>query len=422
MNARVLLVGLVAIVGSGNLVADPTPLGPSPVRTPGLPDQSTLEAPPIPAPPAESSSPMPPSRPSLPANDDPFQQSPRDQATSPVVLTQASEAFAKRRYAEAAAIYSKAQLSKVVLTATQRDEWAYCRLHAVAVRLNQESNEASPSALAHEVDYALRIGSDKLLPFGKQLIDQIRQRGMSMPKTASDWIVQETPNFRLLHRGDKKLAAEVAQTAESARRAMYERWAGPPAGNWSPRCDIYLHPTGAEYARATSKPAAQLGHSTVEIQGGRPVSRRIDLRADDSTILDATLPSEITQVILAELFADEPLPRWAVVGIAGLSETPESVARYRRAIPGLLKDRKLAAVGPFFDKPGFPEAASITSFYAQSVSLVSFLVERRGPKALLAFLREGPRRGYAKAIASHYGFKDMADLQDKWVRHSMGAE
>ena len=105
-----------------------------------------------------------------------------------------------------------------------------------------------------------------------------------------------------------------------------------------------------------------------------------------------------------------------------MSESPEGVARYRRAVPVLLKEKKLFAVGPFLDRPGFPDQASVTAFYAQSVSLVSYLVELRGPKAFAAFLREAPRRGYAKALTSHYGFKDAPDLQDRWVRHALGGQ
>ncbi len=64
----------------------------------------------------------------------------------------------------------------------------------------------------------------------------------------------------------------------------------------------------------------------------------------------------------------------------------------------------------------------MTAFYAESVSLVAYLVEVRGPKAFAEFLREAPRRGYAKAIVSHYGFKDTMDLQDHWLRHVMGGQ
>jgi hypothetical protein len=143
--------------------------------------------------------------------------------------------------------------------------------YAVAMQLNQANGEKTASALALEVEDALRNASDKLLPFGKQLLDEIHRRSVPTTKAAGDWQIVETPNFRLMHPGQKQLAAEIAQIAESARRAMYERWAGQPAGNWSPRCDIYLHSSAADYARATSKSADQLGHSTVD-QSGRPAN------------------------------------------------------------------------------------------------------------------------------------------------------
>jgi hypothetical protein len=108
--------------------------------------------------------------------------------------------------------------------------------------------------------------------------------------------------------------------------------------------------------------------------------------------------------------------------MAALSESPEGVARYRRAVPTMLRDRKLFAVGPFLDQSSFPDPSAVTAFYAESVSLVSFLVELKGPKAFATFLREAPRRGYARALTSHYGFKDPADLQDKWVKHVLGGE
>jgi hypothetical protein len=152
------------------------------------------------------------------------------------------------------------------------------------------------------------------------------------------------------------------------------------------------------------------------------MSRRIDLRLDEPTLLDGVLPSEVTQVVLDDLFADQPLPRWALVGMAALSESPEGVARYQRAVPGMLRDKKLFAVGPFMDQAAFPSASAVTAFYVESVSLVEFLVERKGPKAFATFLREAPRRGYARALTSHYGFKDAADLQDQWVKHVLGGE
>ncbi|HKA05645.1 MAG TPA: hypothetical protein VKD71_00215 [Gemmataceae bacterium] len=394
-----------------------------------------MPAPPIPDPPADpipltrpgpavETSPAAAVRPPLPATDDPFQRAPRDKATTDD-LSRASAAFAAKRYSQAAAHFVEADRHTERFTDTQREEWAYCRLYGVAVQLNSGSEPtASLASLKREVESAAKTGSPRLKPFANQLLAEIERRGPAARPSSVEpgWESVESGSFRVLYKGRAVLANEVSRTAEAARKAMYERWAGPVGSPWTPRCDIYLHPTGADYANATGKPADQLGHSTVGTKGGRVVSRRIDLRADEPAILDGALPSEVTQVALADLFADEPLPRWAIVGMSALAESPEGVARYRRAVPALLREKKLFAVGPFMDRADFPGAANVTPSFAESVSLVSYLVELRGPKAFAAFLREAPRRGYAKALTSQYGFKDAADLQDRWVKHELGGE
>jgi hypothetical protein len=356
---------------------------------------------------------------------DPFQQAVREPAVPKENLRRASDAFAARRYAEAAKLFADAARAGESFSPAQRDQWTYSRLHGVAMRLNKGPvAQADLVDLAREVDDARKSGSEHVGPFANQLSAELQRRGAGTGgrPTDSGWEVAETANFRVLHRGQTALAADVGQTAEAARTAMYERWAGVPAAAWSPRCDIYLYATASDYSKATAKPSDGPGHSTVGITAGRVVSRRIDLRLDEPTLLDAVLPSEVTQVVLADLFADQPLPRWALVGMAALSESPAGVARYQRAVPGMLRDKKLYAVGPFLDQPNFPDRAAVTAFYAESVSLVSFLVERKGPKAFATFLREAPRRGYARALTTHYGFKDPADLQDQWVKHVLGGE
>lgn len=385
-------------------------------------------APPIPEPPAD---PLPPIRPAAgikdvgPAPvDDPFQQTPRDGQGSAVDIDRASEAFAAKRYSQAAALFAESSRRGTQLTATQRDEWAYSRLHAVALRLSSGKESAQGiEELGKEIDAAVALGSERLRPFGKQLRDEVNKAAppkLLTETAASDKI--ETPSFRVLFDGKRELAVEVGAIAEAARKAMYERWVGPPAGDWSPRCEIYLHASSSTYAKATGKAADRPGHSTVGLKSGQVATRRIDLRADETTMLDCVLPHEVTQVVLAEMFSEQALPRWAAVGMAALAESPEGVARYRRSVPALLKEKKLFAVGPFMERSDFCEPANVTAFYAESVSLVAYLVELKGPKAFATFLREAPRRGYAKALTTYYGFKDPAELQDRWIKHTLGGE
>jgi hypothetical protein len=351
---------------------------------------------------------------------DPFQQAVRQETAGPASLPRASQAFAARQYAKAAELFAESDRRHESFTAAQRDEWAYARLHGVAMRLNK-TTDADPD-LAREVTDAMKAGSEHVAPFGNQLLTEIRRRKPAAAPAGTGWQVVETSSFRIFHHDHQKVAADVGQTAEAARKAMFDRWAGAPAIDWVPKCDLYLHAAAADYAKSTGKPADQSGHSTVSSKAGRAMSRRIYLRLDEPTLMDRVLPSEITQVVLADLFADEPLPRWAVVGMAALSESPDGVARYLRAVPNLYQTRKLFQVGSFLELSDFPGPASVTAFYAESVSLVSFLVEMKGSRAFATFLREVPRRGYARALTSHYGFKDATELQERWLKYAVRGE
>ncbi|HVK08110.1 MAG TPA: hypothetical protein VM597_04970, partial [Gemmataceae bacterium] len=103
-------------------------------------------APPLPDPPADLG-PTPASdiKPPGPTLDDPFQQPIREAPQAPASgnAGRASAAFAAKRYAQAATLFAEASRAREALTAAQRDEWAYCRLHAVGTRLNREPVDAA---------------------------------------------------------------------------------------------------------------------------------------------------------------------------------------------------------------------------------------------------------------------------------------
>src|SRR5206468_3647939 len=100
-----------------------------------------------------------------------------------------------------------------------------------------------------------------------------------------------------------------------------------------------------------------------------------DLRGDDPALAEVTLPREVAYVAIAELFADQPLPRWAEVGMTTLGGPPADVARYLRAVPALTRDRKIMPVRDLIKTAEFPNADKITAFYVGSVSLVDYLVK-----------------------------------------------
>jgi hypothetical protein len=344
----------------------------------------------------------------------------------PGPLELAGAAFQDRNYPLAKKLFAEALRGRNTLTPLQAEQYGYARLHTIAIAMAKPSRDRG--ALETEVREVVAEGNPKLQAFADRVLRELKSGpAAAAPEIRPAVAVIDSPKVNgqksasfVVDGADGRMAQEIAMVAEAARTELTERWVGPAGATWLPRCEIVVHADGAAYARATGKSESQMGHCTVSIVGERVLSRRIDVRADDRSLFEITLPNQITQVLLAEWFSEQPLPRWAVIGIASLSESPDGVARYRKAANQLLYQQKLFAVAAFVDLKEIPNAESVTQYCAESVSLVEFLVRQRGAKPFLAFLREAPRRGFEKALKTHYGIQDAAELQAKWVKHLSG--
>jgi hypothetical protein len=215
------------------------------------------------------------------------------------------------------------------------------------------------------------------------------------------------------------VAEKAARLAEATRAAMGRKWLGSVPTTWSPRCDIYLHPTIKGYTLAGGRDGSP-GHSSISLPEGRVTLRRVDLRLDDPNMLTATLPHETTHVVLAGQFGKYHLPRWADEGMAVLSESRERVGQHVRNLPAFRREGKLFRLETLLKLEDYPDAERITPFYAQSVSLVEFLVAKKGAVTLTRFIRDGLEGGYEKALTTHYGFATFAELEQEWLQHAFG--
>jgi hypothetical protein len=223
----------------------------------------------------------------------------------------------------------------------------------------------------------------------------------------------ETANFRILHNQPKEVAERTARVAEATRLAMSRKWFGDDGEVWNPRCDIYLFATGDDYSRETKTTARSPGHSTMNMESGRVVARRIDLHVDHPETFNSVLPHEATHVVLAGRF-DVMVPRWADEGMAVLTEPPNRVDRYLRNLPRHDQDHLLFGVGQLMRLNDYPDARSVDPFYTQSVSLVDFLSKEKGPREFTAFLRDGLREGYEPALRKHYNMENFGELERRW--------
>ena len=343
-------------------------------------------------------------------------------------LARAQQAFDKNDFAQASQLFAQAFQADRQLADASRDQWVYCRLHGVVERLNQLAPEFP--TLEGEIRAALALNpAPRLDAYGKQLLHEIddRRRVASAPRGAKlepvtlrsvgrvgSWSVVETANFRIYHNQAPEYVQQAAEVCERTRSEMHRKWFGGTPEPWSPRCELYLHATGQDYSRETRTPAVSPGHSSFNVEGGRVLSRRIDLHCDVPDALVAVLPHEATHVVLAGNFGNFQVPRWADEGMAVLTEPREKIERHLRNLPKHAQDRQLFPLRQLVQMNNYPPPQLVGVFYAQSVSLVDFLSREKGPQVFTQFVRDGLRGGYDGALQRHYGYRSFEELERRW--------
>jgi hypothetical protein len=348
---------------------------------------------------------------------------------------EAAAAFKKGEFARAERLL--ASIGAGQLNADQKAAWAYCRIRLAADKVNAATCDPATAAAAEkDVQDALTLIPQhaELRKVAQQVLAAAmlkggRTAGPTSPMPPPEWVsgpspsrpnsssgdAVETPSFRVRFTGNRQTAEAVAKVAEVLRKEISERWSGPPAGGWEPKCEIVIHPTAEAFARATARPAGTTGTTSVRLSGGRATERRIDLRADDAAVTSNALPRELTHVILADLFPDRPPPKWAEEGMAVLAGTSEEAARYKQTLRRCARDGEWIGLAQLMELKDFP-GEKITGFYCESVSLTEYLVRLRGERGFTLFLRDCDRYGVQSALRRQYSIESPAALEAAWKR------
>ncbi len=232
------------------------------------------------------------------------------------------------------------------------------------------------------------------------------------------WQMAETANFRLLHKHPRSLAEALLRTAEHARTSQMNKWFGAAGANWTPKCRIYLYPSGEAYSEATGAPINPVGgHTDVRAEGSRVISRCIHVHGARPLLLNGVVPHEVTHAVLAGQLSDGRVPRWADEGMAILAEAQKNIDMHLRFLPRMRADDALYSMRALIEMRDYPEPREMGVFYAQSVSLVDFLTRQKGAERFAAFVRDGERDGYAESLQKHYGWS-FVELDRHWKRYA----
>jgi len=239
---------------------------------------------------------------------------------------------------------------------------------------------------------------------------------------SSGWLIQQTENFRICTRSRQLDLGELPERCESLRSRIASVWLGngdsssigdSNNGQWTPRCDVIVHSSLAEYQQTLGAGVGRsVGCATMKVDGGRIVSRRIDIRVDaDHWELDA-LPHELTHVVLADHFNGRRLPPWADEGIGVLSESTRKQQIRADAFKDSARRRCVYQPNDLLNLRRFPAAGYREAFYAQSAALVRELVERKSHRALIECVEQTLDDGETAALANVYNIRSANSLDE----------
>jgi RNA polymerase sigma factor (sigma-70 family) len=201
----------------------------------------------------------------------------------------------------------------------------------------------------------------------------------------------------------RRVAVLCAEAAERHRKEKATLWLGEELPAWPQRCPIAVRITMGDTAGAT----------TFEFADGKVKRRSMHLEGSLDRLLIAALPHEVTHTVFADYFG-KAVVRWADEGGAVLSEDEEEQQRHEQlALRVLTTPGRAIPLRRLIAMEDFP--AEVMSLYAEGYSVTTFLVQRKGRKTFLAFVKQGMAEGWDRAVKEHYDFRDVEALEDAWL-------
>jgi hypothetical protein len=145
---------------------------------------------------------------------------------------------------------------------------------------------------------------------------------------------------------------------------------------------------------------------------GKVWSQSMTLEGPLDRLLADALPHEVAHTIFAN-WLNKPMPRWADEGGAVLSEASTSWGHYDRVLWGALDKGRALPLRRLLALREYP--TDLGPFYAQSYSVTDFLIRTGGRAKFLAFVSQGDRDGWKRAVKTHYGYPTVEQLERAWL-------
>ncbi len=193
--------------------------------------------------------------------------------------------------------------------------------------------------------------------------------------------------------------------ADSLGFRRYQFWL------WENRAKIYIYDEAQGYQQATGSPKWSYGHVM-------PRDKIIHSFYNERRFIDQILPHELGHIIFREFvgFENTSIPLWLDEGVACYQEfrrRPTADAIVRAAIEkGKFIDLERLSS---FTSRSMADDETVQVFYAESVSLIAFLIAEYGNDRFVVFCRRlRDKKDFLEALKASFRVEGLKQLEEAW--------
>jgi len=228
-----------------------------------------------------------------------------------------------------------------------------------------------------------------------------------------DWKKLESSRFIIYHH-NQKLAKLVSRSAEYYVDRILENFALSPEVLWAEKCPIYIYRDKKSYLAVTKQHQWSGGVSSVTHSKGQLIKQRISTFQTARKLLNNVLPHELAHLVfMSSINYSQKYPLALHEGVAVYNELAFRRSYYAGVLRTNLKMEATIPLQELLAMKTYPQKPDL--FYAQSASLVEYLIKTRSAGTFHVFSRDIEKTSLAAALKKHYGFGNMKEFTKAWL-------
>jgi len=298
------------------------------------------------------------------------------------------------------------------LCETER-KWKEARKHFLAALPKGERPWTPPPTTRTSVAALRKRVQAHLAGIRQKALSKRRERKERARVDPGPAKVLKGKHFTVTHR-NSQIAKEVLEAADGQVGKLMRAAGEGSRSPWKERCPVYVHKDEQSFLVSTGMPQWSGGLANLRAVNRRLVSQEIIVYQTNHRLLTTTTPHEVTHLVFASLTDYQSGISLAVNEGLAVSQEPGFDERPDR---GRLAWKRLTGeLVPLAELFAMKDVGiDATLFYAQSASVVRFLLKKKDMRTFVRFAKDSATRGDAKALMAHYGYADVETLEREWA-------